>query len=252
MACPVGFRYLTSNGRSMRNSAQIQIRRRLSDGFTATTDYTLAKSMDDAASFAGATLDGSAQAQNWRDPGAEYARSSFDQRHLLTASVDYTTGSGIAGGTLLDGWRGRLLKDWTLTARYSTGSGLPVTPVYFAAVGGTGVIGSLRPDLTGVPNDPPAGMYANREAFAAPAPGQWGNAPRNSITGPRTFSVDASVMRTFRVNARLNMDWRLEATNVLNRVTYSGVNALITSPQFGLTNRANEMRKIRVSLRVRF
>ena len=59
-------------------------------------------------------------------------------------------------------------------------------------------------------------------------------------------------MRTFRVNSRLNMDWRLEATNVLNRVTYSGVNALITSPQFGLTNRANEMRKIRASLRVRF
>jgi hypothetical protein len=95
-------------------------------------------------------------------------------------------------------------------------------------------------------------MYANREAFTAPAPGQWGNAPRNSITGPRTFSLDASVMRTLRVNARLNMDWRLEATNVLNRGTYYGVNAVITSPQFGFTNRANEMRKIRVSLRVRF
>jgi hypothetical protein len=250
--CPTGFRYLTSNGRSMRNSAQIQVRRRLSAGFTTATEYTLAKSMDDAASFAGATLDGGAQAQNWRDPGAEYARSSFDQRHLLTTSVDYTTGSGIAGGTLLDGWKGRLLKDWTLTARYSTGSGLPVTPVYFAAAGGTGVIGSLRPDLTGVPNDPPAGTYANREAFAAPVSGQWGNAPRNSITGPRTSSLDASVMRTFRVNARLGMDWRLEATNVLNRVTYSGVNALVTGPQFGLTNRANEMRKIRASLRVRF
>jgi hypothetical protein len=35
-------------------------------------------------------------------------------------------------------------------------------------------------------------------------------------------------------------------------VTYAGVNALVTSPQFGLTNRANEMRKIRASLRVRF
>jgi hypothetical protein len=250
--CPTGFRYLTSNGRSMRHSGQIQIRRRLSAGFTAATEYTLAKSMDDAASYAGATLNGGALAQNWRDPGAEYARSSFDQRHLVTASVDYTTGSGIAGGTLLDGWKGRLLKDWTFTARSSTGSGFPVTPVYFAAAGGTGVVGSLRPDLTGVPNDPPPGTYANREAFAAPAPGQWGTAPRNSITGPRTFSLDASVMRTFRVNSRLNMDWRLEATNVLNRVTYAGVNALVTSPQFGLTNRANEMRKIRASLRVRF
>jgi hypothetical protein len=251
-SCPVGFRYLTSNGRSMRHSAQIQVRRRLSAGFTAATEYTLAKSMDDAASFGGATLNGGALVQNWLDPHAEYARSSFDQRHLLTASVDYTTGSGIAGGTLLDGWTGRLVKDWTLTARLSTGSGLPVTPVYFAPVAGTGVIGSLRPDLAGTVSDAPDGFYANRDAYAAPAPGQWGSAPRNSITGPRTFSLDASVARTFRLNNRLSLDWRIDATNVLNRVTYAGINALITSPQFGLPNRANEMRKIRTSLRMRF
>jgi hypothetical protein len=144
------------------------------------------------------------------------------------------------------------MKDWSLSARLSTGSGLAVTPVYFAAVGGAGVIGSLRPDLTGIANDPPAGAYATRAAFGVPAPGQWGNAPRNSITGPRTFSMDAAVSRTFRVNNRLNLDWRVDMTNVLNRVTYAGVNTLITSPQFGLPNRANEMRKIRTSLRVRF
>jgi hypothetical protein len=250
--CPVGFRYLTSNGRSMRHSAQIQVRRRLSAGFTAATEYTVAKSMDDAASFGGATLNGGALIQDWRNPHAEYATSSFDQRHLVTVSADYTTGSGIRGGTLLDGKAGRLVKDWTLTARFSTGSGLPVTPVYFAPVGGTGVIGSLRPNLTGIANDAPAGSYANRQAFSAPAPGQWGSAPRNSITGPRTFSLDASVSRTFRVNNRLSMDWRIDASNVLNRVTYSGINALITSPQFGLPNRANEMRKIRTNIRMRF
>jgi trimeric autotransporter adhesin len=251
-ACPAGFRYLTSNGRSMRHSAQIQVRRRLSAGFTAATEYTVAKSMDDAASFGGATLNGGALAQDWRNPQVEYARSSFDQRHLLTVSADYTTGSGIRGGTLLDGKAGRLLKDWTLTARLTTGSGLPVTPVYFAPVGGTGVIGSLRPDLTGIVNDPPAGSYANRDAFVAPALGQFGNALRNSITGPRTFSLDASVARTFRVNNRLSLDWRIDAANVLNRVTYAGINALITSPQFGLPNRANEMRKIRTNVRLRF
>jgi hypothetical protein len=251
-ACPTGFRYLTSNGRSLRNSVQVQIRRRLSAGLTAATEYTLAKALDNSAAFTGATLDGGALVQNWRDPDADWARSSFDQRHLITASVDYTTGSGISGGTLLDGWAGRLVKDWSFTARVSSGSGLPVSPVYFAAVGGSGVIGSLRPDLTGIANDAPEGAYANRDAFAPPAPGQWGNASRNSITGPRTFSMDASVSRTFRVNNRLNLDWRVDMTNVLNRVTFAGINTLITSPQFGLPNRANEMRKVRTSLRVRF
>jgi hypothetical protein len=163
--------------------------------------------MDDAASFGGATLNGGALVQNWLDPRAEYARSSFDQRHLVTVSADYTTGSGIRGGTLLDGMKGRLLKDWTLTARFSTGSGLPVTPVYFAPVSGTGIIGSLRPDLTGIANEAPTVLREPRRV-RRPRSGPMGNAPRNSLTGPRTYSLDASVARTFRVNNRLSMDWR--------------------------------------------
>jgi hypothetical protein len=153
---------------------------------------------------------------------------------------------------LVDGWRGRLLKDWTFYANLSAGSGLPLTPVYFAPAGGTGIIGSLRADVTGIANDPATGSYANAAAFAPPAPGQWGSAPRNSITGPATFALNAAVARTFRVGSRLNFDWRIDATNVLNRVTYASVNTLITSPQFGLPNRANDMRRLRSSIRVRF
>jgi hypothetical protein len=48
------------------------------------------------------------------------------------------------------------------------------------------------------------------------------------------------------------MDWRIDATNVLNRVTWAGVNTLITSEQFGLPNRTNDMRKLRTSFRFRF
>ena len=251
-ACPSGYRYLTAGGRSNRHAATFEVRRRLSGGFTTTTTYTLSRSMDNAAAFGGATLDGAVLMQNWLDPEAEYSRSSFDQRHLLTMSIEHTTGAGMRGGTLVDGWKGRLLKDWTFSGTFSTGSGLPLTPVYFAPVSGTGIIGSLRPDVTGVPNTPAGNAYANPLAFTAPAPGQWGNARRNSITGPRTFSLNASVSRTFRVNTRVSFDWRIDATNVLNRVTYASVNALITSPEFGLPNRVNDMRKVRTSLRVRF
>jgi len=252
VTCPVGFRYLTSNGHSIRHAGAVQVRRRLSGGFTAMVEYTLATARDNAAAFSGATLDSTALAQNWRDLDAEYARSNFDQRHLVTASVEHTTGVGIGGGTLLEGWQGRLLQDWTFMAAFSAGSGLPLTPVYFAPIGGTGVIGSLRPDVTGVPNDPAPGSYANAAAFSAPVPGRFGNSTRNSITGPSTFSLNAGVTRTFHVNSRLNFDWRIDATNVLNRVTYASVNMLITSPQFGLPNRANDMRKLRTSIRIRF
>ena len=103
----------------------------------------------------------------------------------------------------------------------------------------------------------PTAMFIALDVSLAPDDGSGASVPivsanMNSITGPRTFSLDASVARTFRVNNRLNLDWRIDATNVLNRVTYSGINALITSPQFGFPNRTNEMRKIRTNIRMRF
>ena len=251
--CPTGFRYLTSGGRSIRNAGQVQLRRRLRNGFTASVQYTLAKAMDNAAAFAGATVDSAALAQNWLDLEAEYAPSNFDQRHQIVASVEYTTGAGVVGGTLLDGWKGTLFKDWTFTSQLTTGSGVPFTPIYFSPLGNSGIIGSTRPSLTGLPvDDAPDGAYANAAAFTPPASGEWGNAGRNSLTGPAPFSLNASVARTFRIGDRLNFDWRIDASNVLNIVTYTGVTTLITSPQFGLPTRTNDMRKLRTSFRLRF
>jgi len=59
-------------------------------------------------------------------------------------------------------------------------------------------------------------------------------AGRNSITGPAQFSLNAGITRTFPWGNRLNLDWRIDASNILNRVTYPGLNALVGSPQFGL------------------
>jgi len=89
-------------------------------------------------------------------------------------------------------------------------------------------------------------------AFAPPAAGEWGNAGRNSLRGPRQFGLDSTIGRAFPLPHRLNVDWRLEATNVLNRVSYATVNALVGSRQFGLPNRTNPMRKLQMSLRLRY
>ncbi len=64
--------------------------------------------------------------------------------------------------------------------------------------------------------------------------------------------MNASLARTFRLGERFNLDWRVDATNVLNRVTFTGVTTQINSPQFGLANRTNDMRRIRTSFNVRF
>ena len=253
-SAPSGFIYVTSNGTSLRNAGQFTLRRRLYAGLMASVQYTLAKATDDASTFSnGAITPASLSiAQDWLDLEAERGPSSFDQRHRIDVQVQYTTGVGLKGGTLVDGFWGSLWKDWTVAAQLGAGTGLPFTPVSFLSVSGTGVVG-IRPALTGVSTSPvEAGAYANPAAFAAPAPGTWGNAGRNSLRGPAQFSLDMSVSRVFRIGPRLNFEWRLAATNVLNRVTFATVDNILGSPQFGLPTTANPMRALQVTLRVRF
>jgi len=250
--CPAGFIYLTSNGNSNRHAGQIQLRRRLHNGFTATLAYTYSKSIDDAA-LGGRGQGSAVLAQNWLDLSAERALSNFDQRHLMNLQLQYTSGMGVAGGALLGGWRGRLLKEWTFASQIAAGSGFPLTPVYPGAVGGTGVTGPLRPDHTGASlYAAPRGLFLNPLAFAAPSTGHWGNAGRNSITGPAQFSLIASMGRTFRVRDRISLDLRIDATNALNHVTFTSWNTTVGGPQFGLPNGVSPMRSIQTTLRARF
>lgn len=270
LTCPNGFVYLTSNGTSLRNSGQVQVRRRLRNGFMASAQYTLAKATDNASGFvplgnplaAGSSVNGASSgttgvtgatiAQNWLDLDAEHGRSSFDQRHQLTVEVQYTTGMGLTSGALDNSLRGRLFNGWTMTAQLTTGSGLPLTPVVLVPVSETGFTGTTRATLTGASIEAPSGYYLNPEAYSPGLTGQWGTAGRNSISGPAQFVLNASLGRSFLWGNRASLDWRLDASNVLNTVTYAGVNTSVGSPQFGLPNRANSMRKIQASISARF
>lgn len=283
-ACPAGFAYLTSNGNSTFEAVQVQLRRRLHNGFTGILQYTFSKAIDNDAALGGQGAPATPQnnaaqrsptpvvtggaatapsaptgqqnlmiAQNWLDLSAERGLSTFDQRHLLTLQLQYTTGMGVAGGMLLTGWKGALLKEWTFATQVTAGSGLPQTPVYLAPVQGTGITGTIRPDYTGQPlYASPAGFYLNPAAYTAPLPGQWGNAGRNSITGPAQFTLNASLGRTFRVGDRFNLDFRVDSTNALNHVTFTAWNTTIDNTQFGLPAAANAMRSLQTTLRLRF
>jgi hypothetical protein len=279
-ACPVGFAYLASNGNSTRQSGQIQLRRRLHNGLTGSVLYTYSKSIDDdsAVGGQGATIStqssggssggGGGQAvlttvttsssasptiaQNWLDLRAERGLSTFDQRHLLNLQAQYTTGMGLGGKTLMNGWKGTLIKEWTVLTQIAVGSGLPETPIYTAAVPGTGVTGSIRPNVTGAPlYSAPSGLFLNPAAYTAPAAGQWGNAGRNTVTGPGEFSLNASLQRTFRLD-RWNLDVRIDSTNFLNHITYTSWDTTINSTQFGLPAAANATRSLQATMRLRF
>ena len=266
--CPSNFTYRLSGGNSTRQSGQLQLRRRLKNGFTATLNYTWSKSIDDDAVLGGqgyvsggggAASSGSAAiAQNWLDLRAERGLSTFDQRQLATLTAQYTSGEGLGGGTLMSGWRGRLLKEWTLLGNLSEGTGLPETPRYPFAVPGTGYTGVIRPSLTGANIYTSGVTHLNAAAYTAPAPGQWGTAGRNSITGPNQFSLNSSLARTFRPHGKLFLDLSINATNVLNHPVFSAWNATwddasqANAELFGRPANANGMRSVSTEIRVRF
>jgi hypothetical protein len=244
--CPSGFVYETTGGHSNYEAGQATLQRRFHNGVAATVTYTYAHAMDDAAVGGGGGNGGASPvflAQNWRDLGAEWARSSFDQRHKVSVTAQYSTGSRLFGGSWTRGW--------TLTTQITVGSGMPLTPSLPLVIGGTGRVG-IRPDRTGAPLYAVSGRNVNPAAFTAPAAGSWGDAGRDSITGPRLFGMDASMQRTFPVHKNLTALFRLDATNVLNHVNFPSWDTTVGSAQFGLPLTANPMRTVRATIRLNF
>lgn len=263
--CPVGFAFLTSNGNSTRESGTLQLRRRLRAGFTSTLQYTYSKSIDDDSSVGSTGISGGTGcpvcAQNWQNLGGQRGLSNFDQRHLVNFSWQYTTGMGLGGRTLMNGWKGRVYKEWTFVNSITYGTGLPQTAFINEEIPGTGFTGILRPNTTGASvNNAPIGAFVNLGAFALPAAGQFGNAARNSITGPAQFSLNATLARSFHLKDRYSLSVEFDANNLLNHATYTSwftnISALgvdpTFNPLFGTAAGVNQMRTIKTIARLRF
>jgi hypothetical protein len=252
---PSGYVYITSNGNSNYNAGSVQLQRRFRSGFSWNGMYIFSKAIDDAQGIGGRAGLGSAYAQNWLDLSAERSLSSFNRTHTFNLTTQYSTGQGTSGGTLLSGWKGALLKDWTFSATLVAASGLPETPIILDRVAsGTGVSGTLRAEyVPGVSLAPVLPGYGfNTAAFAAPPPGYYGDAGRDIITGPIELNVNASAGRVFRLGERRSFDIRYDSTNVLNHVTYTSWNTTLGNAQFGLPVSANAMRTMQLTLRFRF
>jgi hypothetical protein len=245
--------YETSNGNSIYHAAQFQLNRRFHSGLMTRASYQFSKSIDNAGT-GGRGQGNTPVAQNWLDLSAERGLSSFDARHNLSMQVQYSTGMGTAGGTLLSGWKGVVVKDWTIASGINLRSGTPFTATAGgnrSQVSGTAVANTLRADATGELVEMP-GMLFNTAAFGLPAAGQWGNAGRNTIPGPTVFSLDGSLGRAFRFGERRSADLQVQAQNMLNRVTISNWGTVVGSSTYGLATAAAPMRKITINLRFRF
>jgi hypothetical protein len=95
--------------------------------------------------------------------------------------------------------------------------------------------------------------WFNPAAFTLAAPGQYGNAGRNSLIGPNLIEIDASLFKIFPVGEKRRFEFRAEFFNLPNRANFSVPQHYVDGAQFGsITSTFNDPRDIQFSLRFAF
>jgi hypothetical protein len=69
--------------------------------------------------------------------------------------------------------------------------------------------------------------YLNPAAFAIPAPGTYGNLPRNFLKGPAFHQFDLTLQKRFRVTETVNVEFRSEIYNLFNRANFANPPAVL-------------------------
>ncbi len=241
------FTYDTSIGNSIYHALDAQIARRFQKGMSASVNYVFSKAIDNSASFGGGI------AQNSYDLKAERGLSGFDQRHNLSISYYVVSPVGERGALKTGKWGTRFLSDWALAGSISWASGTPLTARVLGNLSNTGgTIGSGRAEATGAGINEGTGFF-NLLAFAIPPPGSFGDAGRDTITGPSQFGANLGLSRSIKFgDGRRRIEFRFESSNFLNHVAYTSLGTVINASNYGLPLATASMRSNTALLRFRF
>jgi hypothetical protein len=254
------FTWTTSEGRSVLDSASVNLRKNESSGLGYQVEYAFVRSRDNSPSLGGGGGGGGTGnvAQDDQNIDAEWARSSFEQRHRLTLSANYRFPFGrnerwLNGGGVLAGIAG----GWRVSANFTANSGRPLTVTVRGASRdiASGVNGALRADYTGESvsiANPTIDQWFNTSAFSVPADGAFGSSPRNIIIGPGSKNLNMNVNRQVGLGGNRNLQIQVQVSNLLNLANYSGVDTNVNSPTFGQIQSVTGQRRATVNMRFGF
>jgi hypothetical protein len=210
--------YYCNCGESRYDSLQARLVRRVSRGLQYQAAYTLQRAVQDG------------DQQFLFDPELDRGRPEWDRTHnfALAALVELPFGKGRRFLSGASGLLDALVGGWQLNTSVLVQSGARFSVTY-ADAGADRDVGPNRPDQIGDPrpgsgdgirqpwfNATPIG--AAGAAFARPAVGTFGDMPRNALTGPGYWRVDASLSKRFALGSRAALDLLVEAVNLFNHV----------------------------------
>ena len=205
---------------SSYHSLQLSLTRRLHAGIEFGANYTWSKTLDTS----------SGTPEDPYDIGRDYGLSSIHRKHNVNSHFIWQLPFFRNGGNPV--LRG-VLGSWDLSGVVVYQSGAPFTvtaPVDAARIG----TNSTRATLIGDPHLPGSErtpqQWFNTAAFLNPAlmtPGQFGTSGRNILIGPAFNRIDLSLGKQFGVGGRAKLQLRAEAFNVLNKVSFTGLNTTV-------------------------
>jgi hypothetical protein len=224
-----GFFWLTE-GNSSYNALQVDITRRLSRGLQFRADYTWSKNLDLNSGLTGAQAQNQAQMVLDRNNlHRDWGPSALNvtSQSSLSATYELPFGKGNP-----DGLRGKLVRGWQVNGIATLLTGFPFTPLAGSNRSGDGDIRnpdrpSLNPSFGGPVVLGKQAQWFNPDAFVLPAVGTYGNLGRGVFTGPGLAEVDLSAFKNTALSERVNLQFRAEFFNLLNRTNLGTPNATV-------------------------
>jgi hypothetical protein len=248
-------------GNSAYNALQISFNRRMSHGLTFMANFTWSKELDDLAGV--------------RYPGAdnlERAPGTIDRPIVTQAEIVDQLPFG-AGHAMASQNRAvnAIISHWQVVSVFTFASGAPLSVT--ASCTGYGIIdASCYPNLvagnttawaSGLPApgtgglNPNATHYLVAAAFANPAVGTYGNAPRMApynLFGFNLWDLDLTVRRDIPIHESWMLTLQADAFNLPNIVNFAAptVGNFAASAFGEVTSQNNQPRKLQVSARISF
>jgi outer membrane receptor protein involved in Fe transport len=243
---------ISSQSVSSYNSMQVQVNKRFSHNFTVQGAYTWSRSLDNASAFSlGAAV------PNVFNLHSQWGVSDFFAKHIGSFTWIWDLPSFQRSNPALRAVAG----GWQVNGSVSLRSGTPINVLSGAdnALSGTTNQRAAQVGQPALPGDRSRGAqilaWFDRNAFAAPAIGTYGNVGRNALVGPNSATTNLAIFKSFRLPGRegLRLQFRSEFFNLFNSVNLSNPNATVSSgAQMGRITSADSARVIQFALKFLF
>lgn len=237
------------SGEANYKGLDLSFEKRLSQGYSYRTSYTLGNARDQAPEHLNAS---SGRAQNSRDLSSWEGPSDFDIRHRFVGNFIAELPFGAGKPYVQDGIGSHILGGWLVSGIFSARTGRA-----FTVTQGNNNVGADQtgqPNVTGDPHGPETvEQWFNVAAFTQVPSGMFGNAGRNSLRGPGWMTFDMSVQRRIDVTGRVNATLRWDVFNLFDRANFGLPDSNVASATAGvISSIAGDPRVMQFSLRLAF